>query len=115
MLRTGAIGLGAALAMTLTAAAQAQTSTSLTDGRTQTVVKVQDLNPATTTGATTLRMRLLSAAEQGVAVPLPPVQDGTAPFALPARVHLYEDWLATVAPPEAPRARPAEAMSGFYE
>ena len=43
------------------------------------------------------------------------VTNPEAPFALPARVHLYEDWLATVAPPEAPRSRPAEAMSGFYE
>ena len=31
------------------------------------------------------------------------------------RVHLYEDWLATVPAPEPPRERPAEAMSGFYE
>jgi DNA helicase HerA-like ATPase len=43
------------------------------------------------------------------------VTNPEAPFALPARVHLYEDWLATVPPPEAPRERPAEAMSGFFD
>jgi DNA helicase HerA-like ATPase len=43
------------------------------------------------------------------------VTNPEAPFALPARVHLYEEWLATVPVPEAPRERPAEAMSGFYE
>jgi len=43
------------------------------------------------------------------------VTNPEAPFALPARVHLYEEWLATVKPPEAPRARPADAMTGFYE
>jgi hypothetical protein len=43
------------------------------------------------------------------------VTNPEAPFALPARVHLYEEWLATVAPPEAPRERPAEAMSGFFD
>ncbi|HET9290711.1 MAG TPA: hypothetical protein VFQ49_06460, partial [Actinomycetes bacterium] len=43
------------------------------------------------------------------------VTNPEAPFALPARVHLYEDWLAGVPAPEPPRQRPAEAMSGFYE
>ena len=43
------------------------------------------------------------------------VTNPEAPFALPARVHLYEEWLATVPPPEAPRERPAEAMSGFFD
>ncbi|HEV3012409.1 MAG TPA: hypothetical protein VG499_03975, partial [Actinomycetota bacterium] len=43
------------------------------------------------------------------------VTNPEAPFALPTRVHLYEEWLATVPAPEPPRERPAEAMSGFYE
>ena len=38
-----------------------------------------------------------------------------APFALPAKLHLYEDWLAGVPRPEPPRERPAEAMSGFFD
>ena len=38
-----------------------------------------------------------------------------APFALPTRVHLYEEWLATVPPPEPERARPAAALDGFYD
>jgi len=43
------------------------------------------------------------------------VTNPEAPFALPARVHLYEDWLATVPRPEPARERPAEAMSGFFD
>jgi uncharacterized protein len=43
------------------------------------------------------------------------VTNPEAPFALPARVHLYEDWLATVPPPEPARARPAGALAGFYD
>src|SRR5215216_6303516 len=43
------------------------------------------------------------------------VTNPEAPFALPARVHLYEDWLQTVPLPEAPRERPAAAMSGFFD
>ena len=38
------------------------------------------------------------------------VTNPEAPFALPARVHLYEDWLAPAPSPR--RGRPAEAMSG---
>jgi hypothetical protein len=38
-----------------------------------------------------------------------------APFALPARVHLYEDWLATVPAPPAPEPWPDKAMDGFYD
>jgi DNA helicase HerA-like ATPase len=43
------------------------------------------------------------------------VTNPEAPFALPARIHYYEEWLTTVPRPEPPRERPAEAMSGFYE
>ncbi len=43
------------------------------------------------------------------------VTNPQAPFALPARVHLYEEWLATVAPPERPPAWPEQAMDGFYD
>jgi DNA helicase HerA-like ATPase len=43
------------------------------------------------------------------------VTNPEAPFALPARVHLYEDWLTTVPRPEPTRERPAEAMSGFFD
>jgi hypothetical protein len=43
------------------------------------------------------------------------VTNPEAPFALPARVHLYEDWLATVPAPEAARARPADALAGFFD
>ncbi|HEV3397679.1 MAG TPA: ATP-binding protein, partial [Actinomycetes bacterium] len=43
------------------------------------------------------------------------VTNPEAPFALPAKIHLYEDWLATVPRPEPPRERPAEAMSGFFD
>src|SRR6266542_3971592 len=38
------------------------------------------------------------------------VTNPEAPFALPARVHLYEDWLATVPEPERPRPRPAGSL-----
>jgi DNA helicase HerA-like ATPase len=43
------------------------------------------------------------------------VTNPEAPFALPAKIHLYEEWLSTVPRPEAPRERPAEAMSGFFD
>jgi DNA helicase HerA-like ATPase len=43
------------------------------------------------------------------------VTNPEAPFALPAKLHLYEDWLAGVPRPEPPRERPAEAMSGFFD
>jgi uncharacterized protein len=38
-----------------------------------------------------------------------------APFALPARVHLYEDWLGSVPAPPAPEPWPDKAMDGFYD
>src|ERR671922_105898 len=43
------------------------------------------------------------------------VTNPEAPFALPARVHLYEDWLATVPASEAARARSADALAGFFD
>jgi DNA helicase HerA-like ATPase len=43
------------------------------------------------------------------------VTNPEAPFALPAKVHLYEDWLATVPEPEPPRQRPTGALDGFYD
>jgi uncharacterized protein len=43
------------------------------------------------------------------------VTNPEAPFALPAKIHLYEEWLKTVPRPEPPRERPAEAMSGFFD
>ena len=43
------------------------------------------------------------------------VTNPEAPFALPTKVHLYEDWLATVPRPEAARPRPVGAMRGFYD
>jgi len=43
------------------------------------------------------------------------VTNPEAPFALPARVHLYEEWLATVPAPEAARARPVGALAGFFD
>ncbi len=43
------------------------------------------------------------------------VTNPEAPFALPARMHLYEDWLATVPEPERPRPRPAGSLDGFYD
>jgi uncharacterized protein len=43
------------------------------------------------------------------------VTNPEAPFALPAKIHLYEDWLAGVPRPEPPRERPPEAMSGFFD
>ena len=43
------------------------------------------------------------------------VTNPEAPFALPAKVHLYEDWLADVPAPEPPRRRPAGALDGFYD
>lgn len=38
-----------------------------------------------------------------------------APFALPTKVHLYEEYLETVAPPPKPEAWPERAMDGFYD
>src|ERR671930_32068 len=43
------------------------------------------------------------------------VTNPEAPFALPARVHLDEDWLPTVAGPEPPRTRPPGALEGFFD
>src|SRR6266540_2295110 len=43
------------------------------------------------------------------------VTNPEAPFALPAKVHLYEDWLADVPAPERPRPRPAGALEGFFD
>ena len=43
------------------------------------------------------------------------VTNPEAPFALPTKVHLYEDWLATVPRPEAARPRPVGATRGFYD
>lgn len=38
-----------------------------------------------------------------------------APFALPTKVHLYEEYLETVPPPPKPQAWPEGAMDGFYD
>jgi DNA helicase HerA-like ATPase len=43
------------------------------------------------------------------------VTNPEAPFALPARVHLYEDVVARAAGPEPARGRPAGALKGFYD
>jgi DNA helicase HerA-like ATPase len=43
------------------------------------------------------------------------VTNPEAPFALPAKVHLYEDWLADVPEPERPRSRPPGALDGFFD
>src|SRR6266536_1254153 len=43
------------------------------------------------------------------------VTNPEAPFALPAKVHLYEDWLKGVPEPERPRPRPAGSLDGFYD
>src|ERR671930_225132 len=43
------------------------------------------------------------------------VTNPEAPFALPAKVHLYEDWLPGVPAPEAARPRPAGSLDGFYD
>jgi DNA helicase HerA-like ATPase len=43
------------------------------------------------------------------------VTNPEAPFALPTKVHYYEDWLRDVPEPEAARARPAGALQGFYD
>jgi DNA helicase HerA-like ATPase len=43
------------------------------------------------------------------------VTNPEAPFALPTKVHLYEEWLATVPKPQAARPRPVGAMQGFYD
>jgi DNA helicase HerA-like ATPase len=43
------------------------------------------------------------------------VTNPEAPFALPAKVHLYEEWLKGVPAPERPTPRPAGALDGFYD
>jgi DNA helicase HerA-like ATPase len=43
------------------------------------------------------------------------VTNPEAPFALPAKVHLYEDWLAGVPAPEPARTRPPGALEGFFD
>src|SRR6266566_4810434 len=43
------------------------------------------------------------------------VTNPEAPFALPAKVHLYEDWLKGVRSPERPTPRPPGALEGFYD
>ncbi|HEX9342429.1 MAG TPA: ATP-binding protein [Actinomycetota bacterium] len=43
------------------------------------------------------------------------VTNPEAPFALPTRVHLYEEWITTVAGPEPAKARPDGALRGFYD
>src|SRR6266498_1996798 len=43
------------------------------------------------------------------------VTNPEAPFALPTKVHYYEDWLHGVPEPEAARPRPAGALDGFYD
>src|SRR6266540_1058035 len=43
------------------------------------------------------------------------VTNPEAPFALPSKVHYYEDWLQTLPEPEAARPRPVGAMQGFYD
>src|SRR5574341_770600 len=43
------------------------------------------------------------------------VTNPEAPFALPAKVHLYEDWLKGVPAPEQPTPRPTGALEGFYD
>src|SRR6266542_3096742 len=43
------------------------------------------------------------------------VTNPEAPFALPAKVHLYEDWLKGVPSPERPTPRPPRALDGFYD
>jgi uncharacterized protein len=43
------------------------------------------------------------------------VTNPEAPFALPTKVHLYEEWLATAPRPEAARPRPVGALQGFYD
>src|ERR671931_268987 len=43
------------------------------------------------------------------------VTNPEAPFALPTKVHYYEDWLHGVPEPEAARPRPAGALQGFYD
>ncbi|HKE98740.1 MAG TPA: ATP-binding protein [Actinomycetes bacterium] len=43
------------------------------------------------------------------------VTNPEAPFALPARVHLYEEWLATLPPPPAPESWPEDSLRGFYD
>ncbi len=43
------------------------------------------------------------------------VTNPEAPFALPAKVHLYEHWLDHVPRPEPARTRPAGALEGFYD
>src|SRR6266508_3168862 len=43
------------------------------------------------------------------------VTNPEAPFALPSKVHYYEDWLQTLPEPEAARPRPVGEMQGFYD
>jgi hypothetical protein len=43
------------------------------------------------------------------------VTNPEAPFALPTKVHYYEDWLHGIPEPEAARPRPAGALQGFYD
>src|ERR687887_2325173 len=43
------------------------------------------------------------------------VTNPEAPFALPAKVYLYEDWLPGVPAPEPPRGRPVGALDGFFD
>jgi DNA helicase HerA-like ATPase len=43
------------------------------------------------------------------------VTNPEAPFALPAKVHLYEDWLNDVPAPPPPESWPERAMEGFYD
>jgi DNA helicase HerA-like ATPase len=43
------------------------------------------------------------------------VTNPEAPFALPAKVHLYEHWISSVAPPAAAEPWPEASMEGFYD
>jgi hypothetical protein len=43
------------------------------------------------------------------------VTNPEAPFALPAKVHLYERWIQHVPPPAKPDPWPDNAMEGFYD
>jgi uncharacterized protein len=43
------------------------------------------------------------------------VTNPEAPFALPTKVHLYEHWISSVAPPAAAEPWPEASMEGFYD
>lgn len=64
MLIAGAIGLGAALSTLVAVEARAQTYTSETDAPRRAVVRIDDLNLATPTGAASLKSRLQAASER---------------------------------------------------